>query len=134
MSQYIMRLDDASEYMDVEKWQRMEDLLDKYHIKPIVGVIPDNQDSDMVGVYPKDEQFWKKVQRWKEKGWIIALHGYTHVFETREGGLNPVNDRSEFARWNAKKRKSVQVFGFFESTELNLKYSSHRRILLTKIR
>ena len=73
------------------------DLLDKYHIKPIVGVIPDNQDSDMVGVYPKDEQFWKKVQRWKEKGWIIALHGYTHVFETREGGLNPVNDRSEFA-------------------------------------
>lgn len=48
MSQYIMRLDDASEYMDVEKWQRMEDLLDKYHIKPIVGVIPDNQDSDMV--------------------------------------------------------------------------------------
>ena len=47
MSQYIMRLDDASEYMDVEKWQRMEDLLDKYHIKPIVGVIPDNQDSDM---------------------------------------------------------------------------------------
>ncbi len=97
MSQYIMRLDDASEYMDVEKWQRMEDLLDKYHIKPIVGVIPDNQDPDMVGVYPKDEQFWKKVQRWKEKGWIIALHGYTHVFETREGGLNPVNDRSEFA-------------------------------------
>lgn len=97
MSQYIMRLDDASEYMDVEKWQRMEDLLDKYHIKPIVGVIPDNQDPDMVGVYPKDELFWEKVQRWKEKGWIIALHGYTHVFETREGGLNPVNDRSEFA-------------------------------------
>lgn len=97
MSQYIMRLDDAPEYMDVEKWQRMEDLLDQYHIKPIVGVIPDNQDPDMVGVYPKDEQFWKKVQRWKEKGWIIALHGYTHVFETREGGLNPVNDRSEFA-------------------------------------
>ena len=97
MSQYIMRLDDASEDMDVEKWQRMEDLLDKYHIKPIVGVIPNNQDPDMVGVYPKDEQFWEKVQRWKEKGWTIALHGYTHVFETREGGLNPVNDRSEFA-------------------------------------
>ena len=73
-----MRLDDASEYMDVEKWQRMEDLLDKYHIKPIVGVIPNNQDPDMVGVYPKDEQFWEKVQRWKEKGWTIALHGYTH--------------------------------------------------------
>ena len=30
-----MRLDDASEYMDVEKWQRMENLLDKYGIKPM---------------------------------------------------------------------------------------------------
>ena len=109
-----MRLDDASEYMDVEKWQRMEDLLDKYHIKPIVGVIPDNQDPDMVGVYPKDEQFWKKVQCWKKKGWIIALHGYTHVFETREGGLNPVNDRSEFAgvpleRQKEKIRSGVRI-------------------------
>lgn len=114
MSQYIMRLDDASEYMDVEKWQRMENLLDEYHIKPIVGVIPDNQDPDMVDVYPKDEQFWKKVQRWKKKGWIIALHGYTHVFETREGGLNPVNDRSEFAgvpleRQKEKIRTGVQI-------------------------
>lgn len=35
MSRYIMRLDDASEYMDVEKWQRMENLLDKYGIKPM---------------------------------------------------------------------------------------------------
>lgn len=115
MSQYIMRLDDASEYMDVEKWQRMENLLDKYHIKPIVGVIPNNQDLDMVGVYPKDELFWEKVQRWREKGWTIALHGYTHVFETGEGGLNPVNDRSEFAgvsleRQREKIRAGIQVF------------------------
>ena len=114
MSQYIMRLDDASEYMDVEKWQRMEDLLDQYHIKPIVGVIPDNQDPDIVGAYPKDEQFWEKVQRWKEKGWTIALHGYTHVFETKEGGLNPVNDRSEFAgvpleRQKEKIRAGVRI-------------------------
>ena len=29
MSQYILRLDDASDYMDTEKWQRMEDMLDK---------------------------------------------------------------------------------------------------------
>lgn len=97
MSRYIMRLDDASEYMDVEKWQRMENLLDKYGIKPIVGVIPNNQDPDMVGVYTKDERFWNKAQEWQEKGWSIALHGYTHVFETKEGGINPVNSRSEFA-------------------------------------
>lgn len=30
MSQYILRLDDASDYMDVKKWQRMEELLDQF--------------------------------------------------------------------------------------------------------
>ena len=38
MSQYILRLDDASDYMDVKKWQRMEELLDRYGIKPLVGI------------------------------------------------------------------------------------------------
>lgn len=36
MSQYILRLDDASDYMGVKKWQRMEELLDQYGIKPLV--------------------------------------------------------------------------------------------------
>ena len=40
MSKYIMRLDDAAEKMDIEKWSRMEKLLDKHSIKPLVGVIP----------------------------------------------------------------------------------------------
>lgn len=98
MTQHILlRLDDASEYMNVEKWKRMERLLDEYRIKPIVGVIPNNQDPDMVEVYPKDTDFWDKVLCWQKKGWTIAMHGYTHVFETRVGGLNPVNERSEFA-------------------------------------
>lgn len=97
MSQYIMRLDDASEYMNVEKWQQMENLLDRYNIKPIVGIIPENHDPDMVDVYPRNPAFWDKVRCWKEKGWTLALHGYTHVFETNCGGMNPVNDRSEFA-------------------------------------
>ena len=44
MSQYTLRMDDASDYMDAEKWQRMEELLDRYGIKPLVGVSPDNRD------------------------------------------------------------------------------------------
>ena len=46
MSKYIMRLDDAAEKMNVEKWLRMEQLLDKYSIKPLVGVIPACKDSE----------------------------------------------------------------------------------------
>ena len=33
----------------------------------------------------------------KKKGWTIAMHGYTHVYSSEDGGINPVNLRSEFA-------------------------------------
>ena len=100
---YLIRLDDASEYMDINKWVQMEKLLDKYNIKPIFGIIPANQDPNLLS-YGKVDEFWKLIIRWKKKGWVPALHGYTHVFETNDGGLNPVNDRSEFAGVSLKKQ------------------------------
>ena len=93
---YIMRLDDASEFMDTEKWRKMEMLLDEYSIKPIFGIIPHNEDKDLLD-YRFVDDFWEWMRDWVSKGWTPALHGYTHVFETNEGGLNPVNRRSEFA-------------------------------------
>lgn len=115
MKQYLLRLDDASEYMDAVKWKKLEEMLDIYRIKPIVGVIPDNQDPSLVGLYERDSEFWSMVHRWKEKGWTIALHGCTHVYNTDEGGLNPVNHRSEFAGnslavQREKIRKGVEIF------------------------
>lgn len=92
----ILRLDDAAERMDIEKWERMEALLDAYHIKPLVGVIPDCRDP-MMEKYAKDDGFWDKVLDWIDKGWTIALHGCTHVYDSKDGGINQVNCFSEFA-------------------------------------
>ncbi len=100
---FLMRLDDASEFMDIKKWTRMEKLLDKYNIKPIFGIIPANKDPDLI-LYGRVNGFWELMIRWKEKGWIPALHGYTHVFETNDEGINPVNNRSEFAGVNFNKQ------------------------------
>lgn len=97
MRKYLLRLDDASEYMDVGKWNRIERLLNAYDVKPIVGVIPDNKDSELIKKYERDTYFWSKVNKWKTLGWTIALHGCTHQFCTECGGMNPVNNRSEFA-------------------------------------
>ena len=91
-----MRLDDACEKRDVDKWKRMEQLLDSYEIKPLVGVIPHCEDI-MMAEYPEDADFWNRVEQWIAKGWTIALHGYNHVYGTQHGGMNPVNRRSEFA-------------------------------------
>lgn len=114
MSRYIMRLDDACEKMDVEKWGKMEELLDKYGILPLVGVIPHCEDP-MMESYDIDPNFWKKVKKWDSKGWTIALHGYNHVYRTMCGGINPVNKRSEFAGeaieiQREKIKKGVKIF------------------------
>ena len=75
---YLIRLDDACPYMDKVKWQRMEDILDKYGVKPLVGIIPANTDPETM-IEPEDAGFWEKVHSWDGKGWCIALHGYNHL-------------------------------------------------------
>ena len=96
MAKYIMRLDDASGKRDVARWDRMEALLDRYGVRPLVGVIPACEDPAMEQ-YPEDLCFWERVDAWRQKGWCIAMHGYNHVYGTESGGINPVNRRSEFA-------------------------------------
>lgn len=77
MLKYIIRLDDACPQMDEKKWNKIENLLDKYNIKPIVGIIPDNRDKEFNN--EKIENFWEKyAKKWQEKHWIIAQHGLNH--------------------------------------------------------
>lgn len=113
---YLLRLDDACPYMDSQKWQRMESMLDKHGVKPLVGIIPANADRGTM-VEPEDNCFWEKVREWEKKGWCMALHGYDHVYRSNDGmkGLNPMWRRSEFAGVSLevqreKIRKGVAVF------------------------
>ena len=55
MSHYVIRLDDACPTMNHANWNRMEYLLDKYSVRPIVGVIPENQDPDFA--WENDKHF-----------------------------------------------------------------------------
>ena len=116
MKKYLIRLDDACSTMDVKKWQRIEEIIDSYGIKPMVGVIPANKDSKQM-IDDADNGFWDKVNNWEKKGWAIALHGYDHCFISDAGlrGMNPLWNRSEFAgvsleSQKVKIRKGVEVF------------------------
>lgn len=80
--EYCIRLDDACPQMNAEKWARIERILDKYKVRPIVGVIPENRDPDFVAV--ADENFWEKACEWQKKGWTIALHGLHHELHFHE--------------------------------------------------
>lgn len=97
MTKYLLRLDDASDYMDIEKWERMGVLLDQYNIKPIFGIIPENRDNALISMYSHNSDFWNWAHQRIANGWTPALHGHEHRYVTKEGGINPVNRKSEFA-------------------------------------
>ena len=93
---FIIRLDDACPTMKTDKWQRIEEILDRFSVKPLVGVIPDNKDEKQMYA-PYDSSFWNRVSIWQDKGWDIALHGYSHVYTEKEAGILPYWRKSEFA-------------------------------------
>tara|TARA_Y100000590_G_scaffold42743_1_gene45520 strand:- start:224 stop:991 length:768 start_codon:yes stop_codon:yes gene_type:complete len=77
----LIRIDDIAENMNWDLMEKSELLFEKYGIKPVLGVIPKNKDTELLS-YPKKDDFWEKVRIWKNKGWEIAMHGYTHVYDT----------------------------------------------------
>jgi len=95
-AKYILRFDDACPTMDKRKWDKIETICDKYEIKPLIAVIPNNKDKSMM-VDKYDEKFWDKIRDWQKKGWHIALHGFEHLYVTNKSGVLPFNKQSEFA-------------------------------------
>ena len=108
MIRYIIRLDDASEIMNVSAWERIEELLDNYNVKPIVGIIPNNKDTFFNKMFKNQEdvKFWDKARKWQDKGWTIAQHGFTHVYRDNEGV------HSEFSGLSLEKQKSILKKGY----------------------
>jgi len=93
---YILRLDDACPTMRWDIWLKLERILDEHNIKPIIGVIPDCKDPKLQFEKPKKD-FWNWVRNLHKKGWHIAMHGYQHLYETKNSGLIGLNNYSEFA-------------------------------------
>lgn len=96
MRKIAIRIDDVTENMDWEKFHRFEDILDKYGICPLIGVVPANRDRSLaVGIKKEDYADWLKEKQ--RQGWVIAMHGHDHIYTTKKGGIFPLNRFSEFA-------------------------------------
>lgn len=94
-----VRLDDITPDMDWERFLKFKELLDHYQVKPLIGIVPDNQDELLKGKQlPKStERFYEYVKELQQQGWTVAMHGYQHIYSTKKGGLFPLNHFSEFA-------------------------------------
>lgn len=91
-----VRLDDITPDMDWDRFLEFKNLLDKYRIKPLIGIVPDNRDQNLHKCEYRHD-FWDFVKNLEREGWSIALHGYNHIYTTHDSGLFPLNDFSEFA-------------------------------------
>ncbi len=93
----LIRFDDIAENMNWHLMAKCEKIFDELNIKPVMGVIPNNQDKDLL-VYPKKDNFWQIVKKWQLKGWEIAMHGYNHIYDndTNKKDFFEYGGKSEF--------------------------------------
>lgn len=78
---FVIRLDDVAENMKWEFMDKMETLFDDYNIKPVLGVIPDNKNLELLSYPKKNINFWDQVRLWEKKGWEIGMHGTNHLYD-----------------------------------------------------
>lgn len=107
-----VRLDDITPDMDWKRFYAFKALLDKYQVKPLIGIVPRNRDENLKGTQEgAPEDFWEYVRQLKEEGWSIALHGCRHIYTTGKSGVFPLNDFSEFAGVPYEKQKEMLAEG-----------------------
>jgi hypothetical protein len=71
-------------------------MIKEFRIRPILAVIPDNADSELV-LAPPDPEFWSEMQALEGAGATIAIHGFRHRCNSRGESMLGLHRRSEFA-------------------------------------
>ena len=116
---YLVRFDDICPTMDWESWDKVEKVLISEGIRPILAVVPDNRDENLI-FGKENEHFWLKVRTWKKMGWSIAIHGYQHLYQTNDSGLLGLNKYSEFSglSYEQQSKKLQKALKIFESHDV----------------
>jgi hypothetical protein len=95
-AQYLLRFDDLCPTMDRGRWERFRELIERFGLRPILAVVPDNRDQELERELP-DPDFWEEMRRLEAAGATIGLHGYRHLCRANGPSLIPMHDSTEFA-------------------------------------
>jgi len=111
---YLLRFDDICPTMGWKTWEAIEAHLDAHDVRPILAVVPDNQDPKLMAD-PPNPDFWNRVRGWQAKGYTIGLHGYQHRYVNSLRGLMRLTPHSEFTSLSreeqaAKISKGLAIF------------------------
>lgn len=111
---YLIRFDDICPTMNWDVWRQVEDMLLAAEVKPILAIVPDNQ-CEALKACEANILFWDEVRAWQARGWTIGLHGYQHLYVTRDAGLLRIKASSEFSglprnEQESKIRMALRIF------------------------
>jgi peptidoglycan/xylan/chitin deacetylase (PgdA/CDA1 family) len=120
-ARYVVRFDDICPTMNWDIWSRVEEILMRHDVRPILAVVPDNQDPSLV-VGPARADFWNFVRDRQRLGWAIAMHGCHHLYESSNAGLLKINRYSEFSglSYEAQRRKIAAAAAVFASENVRV--------------
>ncbi len=99
MPRILVRFDDVNPMMDYRQWNRAMELMQRYHIKPLLGVVPDCKDPELI-LDAYHDSFWDEMRLLKHEGYSIAMHGFSHIFDSEGRGIMTEYRKSEFAGHN----------------------------------
>lgn len=113
-AKFLLRFDDMCPTINWDVWQKLEDVMIEEGVRPILSVIPDNQDPHL-HEGPPNERFWERVRTWQARGWTIGLHGYQHRYVSKNPGIVGLKPYSEFAgvppaEQRAKLERGLEIF------------------------
>ena len=95
-AQYLLRFDDFCPTMGTARWTAFEQLIGEFGIQPILAVVPENLDPELIIENPAPD-FWVRMRSMEAAGCTIALHGYRHLCTSSGRSLIPRHRFSEFA-------------------------------------
>jgi len=95
-ARYLLRLDDVCPTGRAERWKPLLALVEELGICPILAVIPQNEDRELMRG-PAEPDFWPRLRALEAAGAAIGLHGFRHLACSHGRSLAPLHRTTEFA-------------------------------------
>lgn len=95
-AQYLFRIDDLCPTLHGDRWQRLRAMLHRFHVQPILAIVPENRDPELQ-VSPPAAHFWPQMREMARQGATIAMHGWQHLCLRQAHSLIPLHPSGEFA-------------------------------------
>lgn len=105
-----VRMDDITPDMNWDNFIFFLNLFEQTGIAPLLGIVPDNRDKSLTCEAAHDD-FYNIMKSLENKGFILSMHGYHHVYTTKHGGMFPLNRQSEFAGLSFEKQREILKSG-----------------------